>query len=241
MEPILLLTKNCLAEKRLVEKLHNLGYEVLSSSFLLEQILQGKIVFSSYLFEKILISITVPDEEVEQIVKTLSRKRFVFYRQDTQNGENKEIKAPLIEGVMYLGEEPSLRELRESFSFQKFNKEREEERNFGQENYLIINKDKFETFIRSLSRNELKLFKTLYAEHGKPTTRNEIVTAMWHKEANASQLAQLSQLSKKLHYKLENAGLPSSILVTKWKKGYQLSDEFFQSLSEEMKEVIDRL
>lgn len=239
MEPLLLLTKNYLAEKDLVRKLHELGYEVLSSTFLLHKLLQGQILFSNRLFEKILISLTVSNEEVEVIVNHLPNHAFSLYRLDALKEQDDTNELPLRERITYLNEAPSLRELREGFSLRQMEEVALETRH--QEHYFQLEKNKLQHFLGSLSHKEKELFAVLYTKHGQATQRKDLVTAIWHRPPNSSQLAQLSQLINKLHNKLENAGLPTSFIVTEWKKGYLLSDEFFQNLSEEMKEFLDNL
>lgn len=239
MEPLLLLTKNYLAEEDLISKLHELGYEVLSSTFLLHQILQGQVLFSNRLFEKILISLTVSDEEVDMIVNNLPNQAFSLYRLDTLKEQDDAKAFTLQEEVMYLNEAPSLRELREVFSLRQMKEVGLETKH--QEHHFHIEKNNLDQFLDSLSHKEKELFGLLYIQQGQPIQRKELVTAMWHRPPNSSQLAQLSQIIQKLHSKLENAGVPSSIILTEWKKGYRLSNDFFQVLSEDMKQQLEVL
>ncbi|AAO81976.1 TPA: response regulator transcription factor [Enterococcus faecalis] len=82
------------------------------------------------------------------------------------------------------------------------------------------------------TKNERKLLYYLYKSKGKCVSRRELCQLMWGEEISNSSLSQLSTLVAHVREKLTHVGFEELWIKTIWGRGYILSDEFIDYLSQ---------
>ncbi|MBV7392073.1 helix-turn-helix domain-containing protein [Enterococcus sp. ALS3] len=224
MDSIILLTKNVQSEASLVEKLQVLGYEVFCTSYLLEEILQEYKANYLPLFEMIVVSSSVSDDEVKQILKNnhfgISVYRIDALQDDQEIAEWK--KSGLTD---FFSQECTVKDLRELLAKRKKAENLSDQRNYVQS----LKRDKplsFELFLNSLSAKEQQIFEILVDLKGRFIQRKDLSERVFG-SSNSSCLAQLSQIVNRIRQKINSKNPESSYLITNWGKGYALSESFF--------------
>lgn len=229
MREVAILSKNILIESDLEQKLQRLGYEVFCSTRMLDQLLLQQGVQYLTTFKTIIISETVSDEEVTTLIGNIGKSLRV-YRVDSEMPSNQELEAwQNRHPISWLAKESSLKELREKLSEdQPYEKdtpqETEESPEKKEEAYLL--------FMDCLSKNERELFNKLYDAEGQAIARSALCHQLWN-ECTSSNMAQLSQLIRRLREKMKDYELNNKALQTHWKNGYSLSKKILMGQSHE--------
>lgn len=224
MKQILLLTKNLFLDVEWQNKLQTLGYEVYCSYQFLNRILAHQDVYVFNLFDVIIFSETIANEEVTTVLELSCFQHIHFFRIGTPmvtspqlDGEEQELP------IDYLTFEMSLSDLREALT--KIKEEKIIAHYFTLPNggrLEDIPPEKMDLLFLSLSKREKQLFDILFERRGQCVTRMELSQLLWNKEASQSTLSQLSQITRRLKEKIQIVGLNDSLVHTDWKKGYSL-------------------
>lgn len=242
MRSILILTKNVLAEEEIQRKLQHLNYEVYCSSRLLSRNSnQGELRQVLKLFFYTIISETISDIEVENILPILKRSSTIIIRKNDHL-----LKSELVENDLSLSisNQSSIEELRETLmkpilsemDSKKSNKK--DGVDFYQSYDEILPKSSayYSLSKLSLSGMERKILFKLYLAKGKIVSRDELVEEIWSNGINDSNLAMLSNGIRRLKLKLSKEGLSENVIKTLWGKGYRLEHEFFEFFGDELSE-----
>ena len=231
MGPILLLTKNVLAEEETQKKLQHLNYEVFSSSSLLtKRGTQGEFLQFFNLFYYTIISETISDIELQQLLPILRKSTTTLIRKNDHANENQQD----FQVKLWISNESSIEELRElligSNTIQGFTtsgalltsqpkpQEMETNQEFGIKQSL--------SDLR-LSRLEMRILNALYSANSQIVSRDELCHQTWEGDITNSRLVMLSNLIRKLKEKLQLEGFPEHTIRTHWGKGYQLTQRFY--------------
>ncbi|GCF93878.1 transcriptional regulator [Enterococcus florum] len=235
---ILLLTKNVLAEASLQKKLQRLNYEVFCSSSLLKKIeLEESLSQCFSMFHYTIISETVSDFEMKQILPRLAQSSTVVIRKSDQHVKNAERETWYEEGVKYwVSNESTLEELRE-IMIDSILETKNMTTNYlfhaTEENRLPLMTQEAELGKkRSMSMIALKpveraILNRLYQSKGEIVSREDMCKYIWDGVISNSNMVKLSVSVKRLREKLQVEGLPEDTIQTIWRKGYQLADHFF--------------
>ncbi|WP_265460129.1 winged helix-turn-helix domain-containing protein [Enterococcus sp. HY326] len=239
MKSIMILTKNILVESELEQKLKSLGYEVFSSSQIFNEILLGFKIKITPIFNLVIISSSISEEEVETIL-SIGFQNVRFLRLENFEGDdNALIESQKCHSIDYIDEDCSLKTLREALSKKveteisdkknPLNQYLHQKRNFQQGDKKLY----YENFISSMSAKERQVFRVLVDSEGDYIDRKSLASHIWN-SSSSSNLAQLSQIISRIRVKMEKNNIinlsesNSSYLITHWKKGYTLSETFFQ-------------
>lgn len=230
MDTVLILTQNILAENELRQKLELLGYEVLCSNGLIDLILRDRTKVLNHLsvFDIIIFSETLSDHTTEQLLEKTAQNRLRTYRIDDGTSIEK-LEEKGISG--WLTPEMSLKEIREillkndsiSYNENKYGGFRQSEDESEQQS--------LQNFLNDLSKNERRAFNELYQANGEIVGRNKLANCLWSGETTQSNLAQLSQIIRKLRQKMENENIDGNYIITNWRKGYYLSKQFCEQIA----------
>ncbi|MEO1770297.1 helix-turn-helix domain-containing protein [Candidatus Enterococcus ferrettii] len=233
MQQILLLTKNVLSEERLQRNLQVLNYEVFGTSSFLELNRYSQIneQFLEY-FQFVILSKTVSNEEIYEILPTLKRHKLtiirVFEAEPTEKGkaflEDAGIKHWIIEDSPseLLREKMQQALLSDTYPTTQGNNESDNGVPFNRQKVEI----KLANVIKHLSKQETEFFKIIFSAMSQPVTREELCERLWGDKTTNSHLSTLSSLSKRIEQKFNKNGFPGSIVKTQWGDGYTLSNEF---------------
>lgn len=222
---ILILTKNILAEVEFQTKLLELNNEVFCSTTLLNNILSDYEAAAFNLYQVIIMSETIADDEAMTISQLLKRKGVVIIRKTSKKPnepEQEEIEEQIVDG--YLLDAASKEELREQlYTFEKmiFYKNGGVHLNRSLSRKLQEKKE-LDVYKGNLNKRENIIFQLLLANRGKTVSREEVCKAVWGDEPTNSNLSQLSLIIKKLKKKADELSLDNVELETKWGEGYKL-------------------
>ncbi|EOH91907.1 winged helix-turn-helix domain-containing protein [Enterococcus pallens] len=211
---VLILTKCIHAEEDFSKRLYQLGYEVFCSCELLNK-LKSKVTADNITkyFQIIIISETVSDSEVDNLLENREFYSAVLYRKSSILTEVPEKLTGKIQDVVVNDE--SLESLREKLSK---NSQKSMSDKFA--NITTSKKDNFESFF-PFSKQEKIVFELLQEANGGIVSREEICERIWSK-VTQSNLARTSSIVKRIKIKLESLGIEDSSLQTLWGKGYRL-------------------
>nr|MBO1342802.1 helix-turn-helix domain-containing protein [Enterococcus sp. 665A] len=211
---VLILTKCILAEEEFTRRLYMLGYEVFCSFDLLSR-LKNKMssdTITKY-FQIIIISETVPDNEVEYLLENREFQSSTLYRKSSTMIEVSKNEESPIQAILATNE--SLESLREKLS--QNNKKNTSDK-FA--NISPLAKENIKSFF-PFSKQEKIVFELLREADGEIVSREEICEKIWSK-VTQSNLARTSSIVKRIKIKLEGLGIDDSSLQTLWGKGYRL-------------------
>lgn len=244
---ILLLTKNILAENIVQTKLQRLNYEVLNSAKMLDELKRnGSSVPSIKMFQYTIISETISDYEVDEIVPKLSAASTIIVRKSEEKATSDEQKKWKDHGIdLWFSNEASLEEMREvlakSATIIKAPPESEkQEIDFTRSSEI---KEKRLLSMIPLKPLEKKVLQKLYHCQGQAISREEMCQYVWDSPKTKSNMVRLSVIVNKIREKLAKEGLPEDTIQTVWGKGYRLADYFYlfysdKQINEEHAEVL---
>ncbi|MBV7389501.1 helix-turn-helix domain-containing protein [Enterococcus sp. ALS3] len=230
MNTVLILTQNLLAENDLRQKLELLGYEVLCSNSLVNLILNDRTrAFNNLsVFEIIIFSETLSDDTTEQLLRKIAKNGIRTYRVD---------EGSLIEDFEEMGlsgwltPNMSLKEIREVLIKTGPTTENDRLKMSAGLQGEETEQQSLQNFLNDLSKNERRAFNELYQANGEIVGRNELASCLWSGETTQSNLAQLSQIIRKLRQKMENENIDGNYIITNWRKGYYLSKHFCEQIA----------
>lgn len=235
MRPILILTRNLLAEQRLQTQLQCLNYEVFCSVEMLKLLLQhpnNLEVIKSY--QAIIFSETLTNQEVDELRGMVVHKDNLLIRKFNQEpllDEQEELAELNIDVWIYDGQPLAI--LREQLSAHLARCQ-----NKGQDNVLFLyqREDPLKTLVefkKGLSKKERLTFECLMESETGQVSRDRLCQYLWQGDANASRLTQISVLIKRLKHKLEEIGFQEGMIETVWGYGYRLSPQLLQLYKQE--------
>ncbi|MBU5362538.1 helix-turn-helix domain-containing protein [Enterococcus raffinosus] len=242
MGPILLLTKNVLAEEEFQKKLQHLNYEVFSSSSLLsKRVKLTDFLHFFNLFYYTIISETISDIELQQLLPVLKKSSTIIIRKNAHELENKPQDIRL---NLWISNESSVEELRELLmeSIYKETQNHMNQRQAVGEHGLRadgspwLTWEQFDTQL-SLSSMEKRILNELYSAKGEIVPRNDLCVRIWDGEITDSKMAMLSNAIRNLRSKLQKDGFTEDMIRTHWGRGYQLSERFFEVFSDEQNDT----
>lgn len=228
---ILILTNNISNEKNFCGKIQQLNYEVFCSTLILnywrENNSLGK--WEDY-FPIVMLSETVSDLEASELVKSVaSKKTAVFRIVDTSVDEQK---AEILknEGFQeWITKNESFNELRELlfiYSAKQINQEKENKENKSP------SISSWKLLKIKLSPVEERILDVLIEAKAATVSREDLVKTIWREDPNNSNLSQVSYRIKRIKHSIEEVfDIPDGV-VTDWRKGYRLNDEFYQKIYE---------
>ncbi len=240
MRSILVLTKNVLVEQRLQEQLQRLNYEVYCSADFLNQLLMGIEVDPIFdIHQTIILSETVANQEIQQILDTLLKQDRVVLRKfggDPTDKEKEQLRSLGIHDYLIDGD--SLDQLREQLAEKLAKFENNQPRT------VLIHQMPGKKDLKDLrikfSKMEKKTLQRLIEAKGESVSRQDMCTALWDDEPNNSHLSQLSLLIKRVKHKLELEGFEDEAIETIWGYGYRLSPKVAQKIkNSEMKNLVE--
>ncbi|MEO1772681.1 winged helix-turn-helix domain-containing protein [Candidatus Enterococcus ferrettii] len=236
MQHVLILTKNSLTEEPLVQKLQRMNCEILCSTDLFKRLKVGTISpFLSY-FQWIILSESLCNSEVEQILQML-RKHPLLVLRVVENIPNEEEQAYWQERglVDWVTKETSYELLRE-----KINElQQQVKKDVITGNQILTfpttqgektTPNNLEILIKSLSKTEKRVFECLIQSYSTSgvLSRQELCDSLWHDGGTSSNMSQLSCLINKLKHKFEIHGITGETITTLWGRGYKLSSSFYE-------------
>lgn len=231
MKFVLILSRSVLSEEKLRRNLEFLGYEVFCSASVLNELLISKGSKWLNLFQIVILSETVSDVEMNHLLSIFGSKKLRVYRIENDPFEKSVIEEWEKLGVNgWLETQSSLTELRESLSENMSQLPDENLQQYFGEGAVDKNYQ-FELFFKTLSNKERELMSILYQNDGKVISREEVTEAVWGGEVTQSQLAQLSQITRKIREKMTRFSIDNRCLETSWGKGYSLSKEFCEEVN----------
>ena len=234
MGPILLLTKNVLAEVEIQDKLQHLNYEVFSSSSILTKKISN-VEFLQFVnfYSYTIISETIADIELQQMLPVLQNSKTTLIRKCGHPTETE----PGAPTNLCISNESSIEELRDLLIRNKITN------HFATSGGLVgtsslsstTNVDHVFTVDQlieelRLSRLERKTLEVLHKANRAIVTREDLCTKMWAGGITTSRLVMLSTLIRKVKEKLQNSGFPEDSIRTHWGQGYQLTQRFYDYL-----------
>ncbi|MBO1306466.1 helix-turn-helix domain-containing protein [Enterococcus sp. 669A] len=235
---ILLLTKNVLAETSLPDKLQRLNYEVFCSSRILTK-LKTEEPLGNFLdlFHYTIISETVSDVELKQVLPRLKQSSTVIIRKCDHKDESPERDSWYEQGVRYwVSNDSSFEELREIMidSVLEMNDAEilEANQEWKEQRLTLLIQEAENGKKRSMSTIPLKpveraILDRLYQSKGELVSREEMCKHLWNGESNNSTMVSLSSSINGMRRKFQQEGLPADTVQTVWRKGYRLADYFF--------------
>ena len=224
MSQILLLTNNPLNEQAFEERLRQLGHEVFTSKLMIHLCLsQNSKHDIIHMFDLIILSETLANAEVKELLSTLSTCATPILRKSDERLEETDLEEWKEQGLTeWIVSQPTLEVLREKLSCEKVRKE-------GNIVFLPKAEDKRPMSGFSLSGGEVKLFQLLFQQK-KTVPREEICLRMWNRGKSNSSMSQLSVMVKHLKDKLAGQGIEGPIIETCWGRGYRLHESVYDQV-----------
>lgn len=243
MPHVLILTRNILAEKDLINKLNYLNSEVLCSTDLIEPLIQGKSSWILNYFQVVILSDTLSNSELASFLPNLNSYSLGIVRVSTP--EFTEDRDELSEWVHeWMAKEDSLEQIREAlFRTLKETKPQPLNVTFSADFHDVGNNYSSESNLVGglrikLSKKEKKVLDQLLTAGAKEVIldRKELCEYIWGIDS-ASNMSQLSSLIRKLKHKFKRAGVSGETIITMWGRGYKLNDEFYLQLLQNESEI----
>ena len=224
MSQILLLTNNPLNEQAFEVRLRQLGHEVFTSKLMINLCLsQNSKHDIIHMFDLIILSETLANVEVKELLGTLSTSATPILRKSDERLEETDLEEWKEQGLTeWIVSQPTLEVLREKLSCEKVRKE-------GNIVFLPKAEDKRPMSGFSLSGGEVKLFQLLFQQK-KTVPREEICLRMWNRGKSNSSMSQLSVMVKHLKDKLAGQGIEGPIIETCWGRGYRLHESVYDQV-----------
>ena len=239
MQHVLILTKNVLSEEQMVKQLHYLSYEVLCSSDLNQTLKQGKNLSIFSYFQVVMVSETLSNSELEQMLPTLSKYPVSVLRigvEETMD-DTRDWRREGIQG--WVPKDAPIETLREIL-IQAAQASVESLLTNNQVVAFPMNKEEAVTsLVRSVydsfSKTEKRVFERLILAHAKNqmVSRKELCEYLWEEGDTPSNMSQLSCLIHKIKRKFELAGITNEVIATLWGRGYRLNEEFCERYLDE--------
>ena len=238
MQHVLILTKNVLSEEQMVKQLHYLSYEVLCSSDLNQTLKQGKNLSIFSYFQVVMVSETLSNSELEQMLPTLSKYPVSILRigveetDDTRDWRREGIQgwvpkdAPIetLREILIQAAQASVESLLMNNQVVAFPMNEEEA-------VTSLVRSVYDSF----SKTEKRVFERLILAHTKNqmVSRKELCEYLWEEGDTPSNMSQLSCLIHKIKRKFELAGITNEVIATLWGRGYRLNEEFCERYLDE--------
>ena len=224
MSQILLLTNNPLNEQAFEVRLRQLGHEVFTSKLMINLCLsQNSKHDIIHMFDLIILSETLANAEVKELLGTLSTYATPILRKSDERLEENDLEEWKEQGLTeWIVSQPTLEVLREKLSCEKVRKE-------GNIVFLPKAEDKRPMSGFSLSGGEVKLFQLLFQQK-KTVPREEICLRMWNRGKSNSSMSQVSVMVKHLKDKLAGQGIEGPIIETCWGRGYRLHESVYDQV-----------
>ncbi|MGG5371390.1 helix-turn-helix domain-containing protein [Enterococcus sp. AZ196] len=219
MSQILLFTKNPLNEQVFEDRLRQLGHEVFTTKELVELCLLDTANHDFIqIFHQIILSETIANVEVKELVKTLNNYTIPIFRKSDEPVDEAQLEEWQKLGITeWIESRPSVESLREKLSCDKLTNE-------SKIVFLPKTKEKLSLARLALSSGELKLFVILYEQKNQTIPREELCLRMWNRGKSNSSMSQLSVMVKHLKAKLASKGITGPIIETCWGRGYRLHE-----------------
>lgn len=238
MFPMLLLTKNVLSEIEFQKKLHYLNHEVFCSTSVLG-VLNSDIDITQNLeiYQVIILSETIPNKEVENIMPKIISKNRVIFRKILEEPKKKDEEFLIKNGITgFLRNGISSDSLREEIaskideteigkSMKNFSFTMHSSRFKEVDNKYRLHLD--EATLR-FSKLERQIFQKLISVDGKVVSREDLCRLIWNEEQTNSHMSQLSLLIKNIRMKLFERGFDGEIVETVWGQGYRLANSEYR-------------
>jgi DNA-binding winged helix-turn-helix (wHTH) protein len=175
------------------------------------------------IFHHIILSETLSNAEVQELLKTLHTYSIPVYRKSNELLEETLLEEWKEKGIAeWIEIEPSIEVLREVLSSYMVKQ--------GKVIFLPQQQNKRELSSLILSSGEEKLFRILYQKQANVLSREEICLKMWNKGKNNSTMSQLSVLVKHLKDKLSQQQIEGPIIETCWGQGYRLDKTVYDQI-----------
>lgn len=230
MRPILILTKNLLAEQKLQEDLQHLNYEVFCSINMLTQLRNKPNYFQIVQsYQAIIFSETLTNQEVKKLLifaepeDSLLIRKFIHEPSTTEKTEVTEMG---LDTWIYQGQ--SLDILREHLVKNLIRFQENEDNDHFISSPKVSSPQSLEEFQSRLTKRELSTFKCLLSSEGGLVSRESLCNYLWKSEPNNSRLTQISVLIKRLKAKLKGAGFQDDLIETVWGYGYRMSPKLLE-------------
>lgn len=209
---ILLLTNSLPAEREFVEQLNFLGYEVYSSTKLIQTL--SKQMRPDQIekhFEIIIFSETLPDIVLTEICQNSNSLPPQVFRRTYQQEQVESKETEEVNGITirYLPIQLPLEALREELIPRK----------------QLLKGQKWNTsslMKLNLSVQEQKVLFFLMDNKGNPVSREKCCIELWGSPTTSSQFARLSYIVKSIKDKIDMLGIQNMRLETVWGRGYKI-------------------
>lgn len=239
MQHVLILTKNVLSEEQMIKRLHYLSYEVLCSSDLISALQQGKSVPIFSYFQVVMVSETLSNSELEQMLPTLNKYPVSVLRigEEETTDDSRDWCREGIQG--WVPKDAPIETLREVLIQAAQAAVESRLLNNQVVAFPMSEKEKVTSLVRSVyesfSKTEKRVFERLLLAHIKNqlVSRKELCDFLWEEGDTPSNMSQLSCLIHKIKRKFELAGISNEVVATLWGRGYRLNEEFCEQYLDE--------
>ncbi|MGG5318573.1 winged helix-turn-helix domain-containing protein [Enterococcus sp. AZ072] len=244
MKHVLILTRNVLSEESLIQQLHYLNYEVLCSAHLIQPLEDGKILPVISYFKIVIISETISDNEVVNILPTLNSYGLVVIRAgESPSPDEKRMWKE--NGILHwINKLPSVKELREGLAEAAIILEekignKDHFKSFSTKHVIPLHAGNLRSVYMNFTKSQKNIFDRLLWAQNQETilSRKDLCDYLWNDGITNSNLSQLSCLIQKIRNKFKQCGLPYDVITTVWGKGYELNEEFYQCWLTEEQEM----
>lgn len=232
MSQILLFTNNPANEQSFEKLLRQLGHEVFTTKQMLDfcQLEKANNEFI-HIFHQIILSETIANAEVKELVKILRTHSIPIFRKSDEQLEDAQLEEWGELGITdWIESCPSIEVLREKLSCNHTHNE---------EKIVFLPKSETKRPLSNftLSSGELKLFRILYGYQNQTVSREELCSRLWNRGKTNSSMSQLSVMVKHLKNKLANQNVRGPIIETCWGQGYRLHEEVYEQISADLEEI----
>lgn len=211
MEKIVVLTNNVYAEQSFQDKLLVLSHEVYCSKCLLEELPNELITY----FDILLLSETIPDQDVSKILSKVKDKNILVVRKSVERLSTEEKANWEEKGIAgWLDYTVTIEKLRESLD------------EIIRTNHVPSAKTVVKTTVSrkvKFSKIEYRIICALLNQEDYFMTRPDLCWHLWNEQPTNSRLVQLSTMVNNIRRKVRLEGIETDAIKTLWNKGYQLS------------------
>lgn len=216
----------------MIKQLHYLSYEVLCSSDLISALQQGKSLPIFSYFQVVMVSETLSNSELEQMLPTLSKYPVSVLRigEEETMDDTRDWREEGIQG--WVSKDAPIETLREiliqavqaAVEYRLMNNQVVAFPMGEEETATSLVKSVYASF----SKTEKRVFERLLLAYTKNqmVSRKELCEHLWTGGDTSSNMSQLSCLIHKIKRKFEQAGITNEVIATLWGRGYQLNEEF---------------
>ncbi|MDU5333435.1 helix-turn-helix domain-containing protein [Enterococcus sp.] len=230
MVRVLFITKYIDRERKLEDNFRQLGYEVfVSDQFLNLSIKQPHTVSLTEHFKIVVFSETLTNKEVEFLLRNLKDYSLAVFRKVEKEPSDEERQSWSEKGINeWIITDILIEELREMLV--EFDDPSKNNLSFSEN---AIEKRSLSSL--ALNSTQLRFLQILCREHERIITREKMCELLWNRPSTPSNLSQLSCLVKLLREKLSDQGIEGESIITVWGQGYQLSENFYRQVTNELK------